>query len=112
MENYKNFGIGSIVWAYYLIDATEEQMQKDIEYFLSFMPLNKAYLENHRGLVDVPQDKMRLAKKVFERNGIKTAGCITSTGLVGERKPSIFDTYCYTSKEDREAYVKIVEELA
>lgn len=112
MENYKNFGIGSIVWAYYLIDATEEQMQKDIEYFLSFMPLNKAYLENHRGLVDVPQDKMRLAKKVFERNGIKTAGCITSTGLVGERKTSIFDTYCYTSKEDREAYVKIVEELA
>lgn len=112
MENYTNFGIGSIVWAYYLKDADEERMQKDIDFFKSYMPLNKAYLENHRGLVDVPQKKMRLAKSVFEKNGIKTAGCITSTGLVGERKPSIFDTYCYTRKEDRDAYVKIVEELA
>ena len=112
MENYKNFQIGTIVWAYYLIEADEDRMQRDIDLFKSYIPLKKAYLENHRGLIDVPQEKMRLAKAVFERNGIETSGCITSTGLVGERKPSIFDTYCYTRKEDRDAYVKIVEELA
>lgn len=112
MENYKNFDVGTICWAYYLMDADEERMQKDIDLFRSYMPLNKVYLENHRGLVDVPQEKMRLAKSVFEKNGIQTSGCITSTGLVGERKPSIFDTYCYTDPAHRAAYVKIVEELA
>lgn len=112
MENFKNFGIGSIVWAYYLKDADEETMQKDIDCFRSYIPLNKVYLENHRGLIDVPKEKIRLAREVFERNGIKASGCITSTGLVDERRSAIFDTYCYTRQEDRDAYVKIVEELA
>ena len=112
MEGYKNFGIGTIVWAYYLDVADEDRIQRDIDYFKSKMPLNKAYLENHRGLVDVSQDKMRAAKAVFERNGIQVSGCITSTGLVGERKPSIFDTYCFSDKADRAEYVRIVEELA
>ena len=112
MENYKNFQIGSIVWAYYLINATEEQIQKDIDLFTSYIPLKKAYLENHRGLVDVPVEQMQMAKKVFEKNGIETSGCITSTGFVDERKPSIFDTYCYTTKSHQEAYLKIVEDLA
>ena len=112
MDNYKNFGVGSIVWAYYLETADEARIQKDIDLFRTYMPLNKAYIESHRGLVDIPQDKLRIAKRVFEKNGIKTSGCITSTGLVDERRPSIFDTYCYTRKEDRDAYVKIVENLA
>ena len=112
MEGYKNFRIGTIVWAYYLKDASEEKMQKDIDFFKSKMPLNKAYLENHRGLVDVPVEKMKIAKSVFEKNGIKVSGCITSTGLVGSRKPSIFDTYCFSDEADRAEYVRIVEELA
>lgn len=112
MEAYQNFQLATIVWAYYLKDADEAQMQKDIEYILSYIPLKKAYLENHRGLVDVPPEKMRLAKAVFERNGIEASGCITSTDLVGERKPSIFDTYCFTEESHRAAYLKIVEELA
>lgn len=112
MKNYDNFQIGSIVWAYYLIDADADKIQKDIDFFTSYIPLKKVYLENHRGLVDVPKQKIKLAKEIFEKNGIKASGCITSTGLVGERKPSIFDTYCYTDQADRDAYVKIVEELA
>lgn len=112
MQGYKNFGIGTIVWAYYLDVADEERIEKDINFFKKNMPLNKAYLENHRGLVTVSKEKMLRAKAIFEKNGIKVSGCITSTGLVGERKPSIFDTYCYSSKEDRAEYVKIVEELA
>ncbi|MBQ0001335.1 MAG: hypothetical protein KBT01_07360, partial [Clostridiales bacterium] len=112
MEFYKNFQIGTIVWAYYLEHSTEEQMQADIDEIRRYIPLKKAYLENHRGLVQVPQEKMRMAKAVFEKNGIETSGCITSTGKVGDRKPSIFDTYCYTDESHRAAYVKIVEELA
>lgn len=112
MRDYNNFGIGTIVWAYYLDVADEERIQNDIDFFKNIMPLNKAYLENHRGLVDVSKDKMLRAKAVFEKNGIKVSGCITSTGLVGERKPSIFDTYCYSDPNDRAEYVRIVEELA
>lgn len=112
MRDYNNFGIGTIVWAYYLDVADEERIQNDIDFFKNIIPLNKAYLENHRGLVDVSKEKMLRAKAVFEKNGIKVSGCITSTGLVGERKPSIFDTYCYSDPNDRAEYVRIVEELS
>ena len=71
MRDYNNFGIGTIVWAYYLDGADEERIQNDIDFFKNIMPLNKAYLENHRGLVDVSKDKMLRAKAVFEKNGIK-----------------------------------------
>lgn len=112
MGGYNNFDIGTIVWAYYLEAADEERIQRDIDYFKSKMPLNKAYLENHRGLVDVSQEKIKRTKAIFEKNDIKVSGCITSTGLVGERKPSIFDTFCFSDPADRAEYVRIVEQLA
>lgn len=113
MQSYKNFQIAAYVYAYYLEEADEQKIQQDIDYFTQYIPLKKAYIENHRGMVDISQDKLRLAKKVFEKNGIETSGGITSTGLVnGERKPALFDTYCYTDMAHRQEYYRIVKELA
>ena len=58
------------------------------------------------------QDTLRMAKRVFETYGIQAAGGITSTVLEGERKPAIYDTFCYTDPRHRERYLKIVQELA
>lgn len=112
MENYKNFDVAGYVWAYYLDRADEAEMQHGIDFYKQYLPLDKVYLENHRGLVDVPKAKMIRAKNFFEKNGIKTAGGITSTGFVGERKPSIYDTFCYTDPRHREYYLSIVKEIA
>lgn len=97
MQPYENFSLAAYVYAYYLDGKTEEQIQADIDTFRSMAPLHKAYLETHRALVDIPDEQMLMAKRVFERNGIQVSGGITTTGKVGERKPAIFDCYCYSS---------------
>lgn len=112
MKTYRNFKTAAYVWAYFINRADEEELQRGIDYFKQYMPLNKVYLENHRGLVDVPKEKMLWAKEIFEKNGIQTAGGITATGLVGERKPSIYDTLCYTDPAHREFFKNIVKDLA
>lgn len=112
-KQYENFHVACYVWAYYLNRVSEEQLQKDIETFCAYLPLKKVYLENHRGLIDIPKEKMQRTKEIFEKNGIQVSGGITSTGLVdGKRKPSIFDSFCYTDEKHRERYVELIEELA
>lgn len=108
MNSYKNFSLAAYVYAYYLEGMTEERLQADIDTFLAVSPLDKVFLETHRALVDVDDDTMLMAKRVFERNGIKVSGGITTTGLVGERKPAIFDCYCYSDEAHREAVLSIV----
>ncbi|MBE5804552.1 MAG: hypothetical protein E7316_08590 [Clostridiales bacterium] len=112
MKPYENFGLAAYVYAYYLEGKTEEQIQADIDAFRAVAPLHKAYLETHRALVDIPDDQMLMAKRVFERNGIEVSGGITTTGLVGERKPAIFDCYCYSDDAHREALLDIVRRTA
>ena len=112
MEKFKNFKLASLVFAYYINGVTEEKLQKDLDFYLEHVPLNKAYIENHRGLVDIPDEQLQMVKRVFERNGIETSGCITTTQLVGERKPSIFDTPCFTDPAHRKKLVDCVETAA
>lgn len=116
MEGFKpfeHFKLASYVFAYYLKDATEADLQRGIDFFKTHCHLDKVYIENHRGKVDVPQEKLRIAKTLFEKNGIETAGGITSTQFVnGIRKPSYYDTFCYTDPDHRKEYLRIVKELA
>ena len=54
-------------------------------------------------MVDIPPQRLREVKALFEKNGIETSGGITSTQLVdGQRKPSYYDTFCYTDPRHRE----------
>ena len=112
LNPYQNFKVAAYVYAYYLEKADDAEIQRGIDYFKQYMHLDKVYLENHRSTTDIPVERMRHVKELFEKNGIETSGGITSTGLVHERKPSIYDTYCYTDPEHRKVYLQIVRELA
>lgn len=112
MNSYQNFGLAAYVYAYYLDGKTEEQIQADIDAFKAVAPLDKAYLETHRALVDISDEQMLMAKRVFERNGVEVSGGITTTGLVGERKPAIFDCYCYSDDAHREELLNIMRRTA
>ena len=112
MENYRNFDLTSYVYAYYIKDATDEQINKDIDHFLSYAPLKKVYIENHRGRVSISKERMLQVKDIFESRGIKTSGGIVPTGNTGERKPSIFDSFCYTDKKERALFLSYIKELA
>ena len=113
MKGYENFKVAAYVFAYYLAEASEEEILKGIEFFKNSIHLDKVYLENHRSVVDIPVEKMRRVKKLFNDNGIETSGGITSTVLVdGKRKPALFDSFCYTDPAHRQKYLQIVKELA
>ncbi len=113
LKPFENFSLASYVYAYYLAKADDAEIQRGIDYFKQYMHLDKVYLENHRGVVDIKPERMKQVKELFEKNGIKASGGITSTQLVnGIRKPSYYDTFCYTDPDHRKEYLRIVRELA
>ncbi len=112
MEHYRNFKLAAYVYAYYLEGKSVEQVQADIDAFREVAPLDKVYLETHRALVDIPADQMRLYIDVFRKNGIEVSGGITTTVKVGERKPSLFDTFCFSDPAHRERMLEIVRTTA
>ena len=113
MEPYKHFKVAAYVFAYYLKDADDAQIQQDLDFYRQYIHLDKVYIENHRGIVDIPPQRLREVKALFEQNGIETSGGITSTQNVnGIRKPSYYDTFCYSDPAHRKEYKRIVSELA
>ena len=112
MKPYENFRLAAYVYAYYLADATPERIQADLDFYRRYVPLGKVYLETHRGLVDIPEEQMRRCRKVFEDNGLEIAGGITCTVKVGEPKPAIYDTFCFSDPAHREELLRIVRYTA
>ena len=105
MKPYENFRIAAYVFAYYLDKADDEKILRDLEFYRQYIHLDKVYIENHRGKVDIPPKRLREVKELFEKNGVETSGGITSTQFVGGvRKPSYFDTFCYTDPAHRAEY--------
>lgn len=113
MNPCKHFKVAAYVFAYYLAKADDAEIQRGIDFYKQYIHLDKVYIENHRGKVDIPPNRLREVKALFEKNGIETSGGITSTQNVkGVRKPSYFDTFCYTDPVHRQEYKRIVSELA
>lgn len=113
MEKYGNFALSAYVYAHYLENADEKDIQEKIDFYKRYVSLDKVYIENHRSVVDVPVEKLRRAKALFEKNGIIAAGGITSTVIVdGESKHTIFDTFCYSDERHRQRYLAIVRDAA
>ena len=112
MESFKNFRLAGYVYAYYLDKATPEKIQADLDFYKQYVPLEKVYLETHRALVDIPEDKMRAFIKVFRDNGLEVSGGITTTVKVGEAKPAIYDTFCFSDPAHRQELLRIVRYTA
>lgn len=79
MSAFKNFNVAAYVHAEFLHFAELSDIEKGIAYFAKYLPLDKVYLETHRGLYDIPAEKMEAVKALFQKHGIRTSGGITST---------------------------------
>ena len=44
MEAFKNFKIAAYVYAYYLKDADDAEIQRGIDYFKKYIHLDKVYM--------------------------------------------------------------------
>lgn len=103
MGNYRNFELTTYFIAQATASMTEEripELQKEIDFFQKYCKLDKIYLEAHRGGFFASEEQVRMVKKVFEDNGIRVEGGITTASptLEGKPKQRIFDTLCYNDK--------------
>lgn len=97
MGNYRNFDLV----VYFVSDgvayATREKLQQDIDFFKKYMRLDKVYLEPYRDDVFASEEQLRLCKEVFESNGIRAEGGITTT-QPNDPKQRLFNVLCYNDE--------------
>lgn len=92
---------------------SDEELGSHIDNFMAKIHTDKIYIENHRGLITIPVERLRSVKTLVESRGLIAAGGITCTTLVDNiRKPAIFDTYCYTDPAHRKEALKLFKDLA
>ncbi|MBQ9136298.1 MAG: hypothetical protein IJX66_09440, partial [Lachnospiraceae bacterium] len=102
MGNYKNFDLVVYFVADGVANATRDGLQKDIDFFKRYMRLDKVYLEPFREGVFATEEQLRMCKEVFEANGIRTEGGITTSmpDMQGhKRKQRMFNTLCYNDSD-------------
>ena len=102
MGNYKNFDLVVYFIAQGVAETTREKLQKELDFFKQYMRLDKVYLEPYRDGVFATEEQLRMCKEVFEQNGVRTAGGITTTmpHIEGHvKKQRIFNTLCYNDTE-------------
>ena len=104
--NYKSFKVSVYTRAYEVEKmADPEWLESTWKTISSQVKVDKIYLETHRDRLIVPQKTLDQAKKFFKAHGVEVAGGITYT--ISE--PNNFQTYCYSTPEDRAAVQHIAE---
>lgn len=102
MGNYKNFKLATYFVAQATANITEEELQKQLDWFKKHMRLDKIYLEPFRGNSFASEEQVLMCKRVIERNGIEVSGGITTcipTPEGDEPKQRLFDTFCYNDEK-------------
>lgn len=109
MNDYKHIKVAAYAFAYTLENISVEDVQRGIDFYKQYCPLQKVYLESHRALVTIPREQMLKVKQVFVDNGIEVAGGITLTGKVGDTaKPALFDCYCFSDTAHRAQVISLL----
>ncbi len=99
MGNYRNFDLVVYFVSDGVAKATREKLQQDIDFFKKYMRLDKVYLEPYRDGVFASEEQLRLCKEIFESNGIRTEGGITTTYPQNKSpKQRLFNVLCYNDE--------------
>lgn len=110
---FKNFKLASYLRAYDIHEMTDDELGVKLDEFMDKIHTDKIYIENHRGSITIPVERLKTVKALVESRGLITAGGITCTTLVNDiRKPAIFDTYCYTDPDHRREALSLFSDLA
>lgn len=79
MDAYRHFTVASYMYAYYVREATDQQIREGVEKYLRCLPLSKVYVENHRATTDIPIKRLKEVRALLEEYGLKVSGGITRT---------------------------------
>ena len=86
--NYRNFELVVYYVAHGVKNLNAEMLNEQIGFFKKYMRLDKVYIEPFRDGCFASEDELRLCKDIFEKNGIKAQGGITTSmpDIEGEQK--------------------------
>ncbi len=102
MGNYKNFDLVVYFIADGVANVNRDKLQTDIDFFKRYMRIDKVYLEPFRDGVFATEEQLRMCKEIFERNGIRAVGGITTSmpDMQGHaKKQRMFNTLCYNDDD-------------
>ncbi len=105
MGAYKNFKTVVYCVAYWVENITEEELNKQIEWFSRYVKIDKVYVETFRELV-ASEKQILMCKRVFEEHGIEVAGGITTViadqnDTDSRKRQRLFHTGCYSNEAMR-----------
>ena len=97
MGNYRNFTLTTYFVAQATATVTREELERQLDFMLKHLRLDKVYLEPWRGVL-ASHEQVELCRQVFESHGIQVAGGLTTvipTPEGAKPKQRLFDTFCY-----------------
>ena len=112
MGNYRNFELVVYYVAHGVKNLNAEILNEQIAFFKKYMRLDKVYIEPFRDGCFATEDELRLCKDIFEKNGIKTQGGITTSmpDIEGEQKKQrMFNVMCYNDEKMMDTLSKVCE---
>jgi hypothetical protein len=99
-----------------MVNICEEALLKQLDFFLKYCGCDKVYLEPYRDGLMIPEEQLKMLKRVFTERGIEVSGALTTTcpDLCEEDtyKQRRGGTYCYTNRAMRDYLVKTVRYTA
>ncbi|MBE5808403.1 MAG: permease, partial [Clostridiales bacterium] len=97
MGNYRNFKLVTYFVAHAAARVTSEELERQLDFMLKHLRLDKVYLEPWRGEL-ASHEQIEMIRAAFERRGVEVAGGITTiipTPEGAKPKARLFDTFCY-----------------
>ncbi len=97
MGNYRNFTLTTYFVAHATARVTREELEKQLDFILKHLRLDKVYLEPWRGEL-ASHEQVEMCREAFEARGVKVAGGITTvipTPDGAKPKQRLFNTFCY-----------------
>lgn len=112
MGNYRNFELVVYFIAHGVKNIDEVRLEEQIGFFKKHMRLDKVYIEPFRDGCFASEEQLRLCRDVFERNGIRAQGGITTSMPDPEgapKKQRIFNVLCYNDGVMMDTLQKVCE---
>lgn len=116
MSSYNNFKTAIYCTAQSMESISRENLQKQIEFFQTYVGVDKVYLELYRDDTLVSEQQYEMCKKTFEENGITVSGALTTTisdiSEEDSKRQRLCGTYCFSNEPMRNRLKETVKYIA
>jgi hypothetical protein len=69
MGRYQNFKLVLYCTAQNMVNISEEALLKQLDFFLKYCGCDKVYLEPYRDGLMIPEEQLKMLKRVFTERG-------------------------------------------